>query len=63
MRRLTDYYEESSSAEMLPSVRHVNAKQGREKKLLKAPREVDDIREQRRLKRQLDPRVMDYLLP
>ncbi|WP_126453908.1 PA3496 family putative envelope integrity protein [Sulfuriflexus mobilis] len=54
MSRINDYYDEAFPEDMEQLAKNLDRKETSGKKRLKARRKIEDIREQRRLKRQLD---------
>jgi len=57
---MNDLYDELFSENIELPLKQRNRKQSAEKRRLKARRKVEDIRDKRRLKRQLDPYSTDY---
>ena len=60
MQHINDFYDDIFPGDVDLSVKRLDRKQASGKKRLKARRKIEDIRENRRLKRQLDPYVTDY---
>ena len=60
MSHMNDLYDELFSENIELPLKQRNRKQSAEKRRLKARRKVEDIRDKRRLKRQLDPYSTDY---
>ena len=60
MRRIDDAYDDIFPEEIELPREHWDRKQASGKKRLKARRRIEDIREKRRLKQQLDPFSIDY---
>ena|GEM_PF-4936798 len=60
MSHMNDLYDELFSENIELPMKQRNRKQSAEKRRLKARRKVEDIRDKRRLKRQLDPYSTDY---
>jgi hypothetical protein len=60
MSRIDDWYDEVFPEDIEVAIKHLDNKQSAGKKRLKARRKIEDIREKRRLKRQLDFYDTDY---
>lgn len=60
MSRLNELDDDIFPEEFDASVKYLDGKKSTGKKRLKARRKIEDIREKRRLKRQLDPYGIDY---
>lgn len=60
MSHMNDLYDELFSENIELPLKQRNRKQSAEKRRLKARRKVEDIRDKRRLKRQIDPYSADY---
>jgi hypothetical protein len=60
MSRIDDWCDEVFPEDIDLAIKHLDSKQSSGKKRLKARRKIEDIREKRRLKRQLDFYETDY---
>ena len=59
MSRTIDIYDDIFPEDVDLSMKYLDSKKSNGKKRLKARRKIEDIRERRRLKRQLDPFSID----